>query len=306
MEKFITKLKSRSLAAILRVQSVALKSMHDYFYVVGALQLVPVMLSPITDPLCHSVFDADISYYGQKLALTKSMIMHKQISLVSPHIDKIYIVSPNVRLEKEELATSGRHLIDFSQVDMEFKGKDRAYFMAFTEEMLSHTFKRIIEECGGELEILGRSLKVPKGPFKKFDSREMFAELGKDYESIMSAQAAEPFWLTNIEREFYDREDPSMPGRYLNYDLIYPEGFGEGLSGGERDYEYDVLVRKIKARGQALDAFAPYLELAKRGELSPSAGGGIGVERMVRYLSGVKDIGDVSPFAKKPGVRIVL
>ena len=40
-----------------------------------------------------------------------------------------------------------------------------------------------------------------------------------------------PFWVICHKREFYDKEDPERPGHYLNYDLIWPEGFGEALSG---------------------------------------------------------------------------
>ncbi len=306
MEKFLEKLKSKEMAARLRIQSSALKAIHDHMHLFGVIQLVPVLLSPITDPLCHSVFEADIAYYGQQLALTKSMIMHKQISLVSPYTDKIYIVSPNIRLEKAELASTGRHLIDFSQVDVEFKGKGRGEFMGFTEEIMKHTIKRVLEECGAELELLRRELKTPKGPFKKYDSREMLERFGEGYEQALSFESSEPFWITNIKREFYDREDPGCPGKYLNYDLVYPEGFGEALSGGERDWEYGVLMRKMEERGQSPGSFAPYLELAKRGELKPSAGGGLGVERLVRYLTGTRDIGDVGLFTKKPGEKVVL
>ncbi|MFH1470667.1 MAG: asparagine synthetase A [Candidatus Micrarchaeota archaeon] len=306
MEKFIEKIKSKEMFARLRVQSSALKAIHDYMHALGVIQLVPVMLSSITDPLCHSVFDADIVYYDQPLALTKSMIMHKQITLASPYLERIYVISPNVRLEKAELCDTGRHLIDFSQVDIEFRGAGRRGFMEFTEEMMKHVIRRIIEECGGELELLKRELQVPKGPFEVYDSRDAILEHGEDYESLLSMQSREPFWITNIKREFYDREDPATHGRYLNYDLVYPEGFGEALSGGERDWEYGVLTRKIRERGQEPESFAPYLELAKRGELRPSTGGGLGVERLTRYLTGTRDIGEVGFFTKKPGEKIVL
>ncbi len=306
VQKLIQKIKSKELASRLKIQSVALKSIHDYMYLLGVIQLVPVMLSPITDPLCHSVFDADIQYYGQSLSLTKSMIMHKQISLMSPHVEKVYVVSPNIRLEKADLSSTGRHLIDFSQVDIEFKEKSRDYFMEFVEDMMKHSIKRIIEECGAELELLERHLKIPEGKFPVYDSEDVHAEYGKDYEGVLSSEEKCMFWITNMRREFYDREDPTTPGKYINYDLMYPEGFNEALSGGEREWEYDILIRKIKERKQSPETFGPYLELARKGELRASSGGGLGVERFVRYLTGTKDIGDVSPFAKKPGERIVV
>ena len=88
--------------ALLRIQTEVLKALHDSLYNRGFIQLMPVILSPITDPLNHSVYDASIHYSKQQLQLTKSMILHKQLTLSMSRAEGIYIVSPNVRLETEE------------------------------------------------------------------------------------------------------------------------------------------------------------------------------------------------------------
>jgi asparaginyl-tRNA synthetase len=116
----------------------------------------------------------------------------------------------------------------------------------------------------------------------------------------------EPFWVTDIEREFYDREDPERPGHFRNYDLYLPEGYGEVSSGGEREWEYEVIVRKMKKAGISLEAFRPYLEVAKAGLLKPSAGAGIGVERLIRYMVGAKHIAEVQAFPRIPGIPAVI
>jgi len=254
MEKLIKKLKSRGLALALRIKSGVLKSIHDYTFVAGAILLVPVIIFPLTGPIFHLA-------------------------------DKSCIVPPKIGLEKTELLASEKYLADISPADIEFKGKGGEYFMAFIEDISRFTVRKILEECGAELETLHRELRTPKKPLKTYDSQEAMGEYGRDYEQLLSSEALEPFWVINIKREFYDREDPMCPVRYLNCDLVYLEGFGEALSGGERAWTYDVLVRKIRDRGQSPDSFAPYIELAKRGELRPLAGGGLGVERLVRYLS---------------------
>ena len=91
----------------------------------------------------------------------------------------------------------------------------------------------------------------------------------------------------------------------MNYDLVYPEGFGEALSGGEREFEYDVIIRKLKERNQSTGDFKDYVELAKRGLLVPSAGAGFGVERLVRFLSGKKHIEEVQLFPRVPGKKVI-
>ena len=83
-------------------------------------------------------------------------------------------------------------------------------------------------------------------------------------------------------------------------DLIYPEGYGEALSGGEREYEYERIKERILKKGQNLTHFKKYLELAKD-DLPASAGFGIGIERLTRYICGLEKIEETSLFPKIPG-----
>ncbi|MFX0170822.1 MAG: hypothetical protein ACFE9L_02780 [Candidatus Hodarchaeota archaeon] len=92
-----------SLTPILTVQNVVLKSIYDFMYKEGLTQLMPIIVSPITDPLSHPVHEACINYLGQKLQLTRSMIFHKQIAIARLAVKGIFTMSPNVRLEMEKL-----------------------------------------------------------------------------------------------------------------------------------------------------------------------------------------------------------
>lgn len=132
---------------------------------------------------------------------------------------------------------------------------------------------------------------------------DALSEFGPDFESILSAKALEPFWIIDIpldKREFYDREDPEEKGILRDMDLIYPEGFGECLSGGEREYELDRIRERIRLKNQTEEQFKWFLEYAKHG-LEPSAGFGIGIERLTRYVCGLSRIEDTHPFPKIPG-----
>ena len=118
----------------------------------------------------------------------------------------------------------------------------------------------------------------------------------------------EPFWIVDIKRYFYDKEDDNNPGHFLNYDLILPEGYGEVLSGGEREYRYQKILERMKElenMGKDLSMYKNYLEVARMGLLKPSAGGGIGVERMLRFLCGKKDIKEVQLFPRIPGEEVI-
>ena len=75
-------------------------------------------------------------------------------------------------------------------------------------------------------------------------------------------------------REFYDREDPARPGTLVDMDLLYPEGFCEALSGGEREHTRERILKRMARMGLTLGDSELYLEFAARG-LPPSAGFGI-------------------------------
>ncbi|MCF2140391.1 MAG: asparagine synthetase A [Candidatus Lokiarchaeota archaeon] len=291
--------------ALLRIQTEVLKALHDSLYSRGFIQLMPVILSPITDPLNHSVYDASIHYSKQQLQLTKSMILHKQLALSMSRAEGIYIVSPNVRLETEEKEQSLRHLLEFSQVDIELRHASQNDFMTLMENVIVEVLKHVKSQCQAELAVFESNLIIPSRPFPRYSSESAFNRYGRDFEQILSDTEKSLFWITDYKREFYDKEDPNRPGHYINYDLFYPEGFNEALSGGEREYEYEVILRKLKERNQDPSAFSSYLKFAKKGKLFPSAGGGLGVERLLRFITKQANIADVCLFPKVPGEKII-
>lgn len=305
VQEALSHIAAEDMRRILRVQSAALKAIHDYMYKNGVLQSMPVILSPMTDPLNHPHFDAKVEYYGQRLQLTKSMILQKQLSLFNGGMDKVYFMSPNVRLEEASLRDTGRHLFEFTQVDIELKEKTKKDFMQLVDGMLAYVYGFVVKECPDELKALGRELKVPTLPLKVYESEELKARYGEHFERIVSEKARDPFWITNFRREFYDREDKERRGYFHNYDVFWPEGYGEALSGGEREYEYDEIVRKMKERNTDVNAYATYLSVSEKGLIPKTVGGGLGVERMVRYLTGQRHIRDVTMFPRVPGEKVV-
>jgi asparaginyl-tRNA synthetase len=296
----IDKVKRKDLKDILTVQQGIIRAVHEYMWRKDVLQIMPLMLSPITDPLNHSVVDASIEYADQKWSLMKSMIFHKQITLMNPEIDAIYIISPNVRLEMADRTNTGRHLFEFTQVDFEFKGKDRFFVQKFMEDLIDYVFDYINLNLEKEL-IRLRGEKLPKySTFKSYSTEELEAIYGPDFEHEKSKESISPFWLSNHKREFYDKEDQQKPGTFHNYDLIWPEGFGEGLSGAEREFEYKQILKRMEETGTDQEIFKNYIQLAKDGLIPETAGAGFGVERMTRFICQLKDIDEATVFSRKP------
>ena len=243
------------------------------------------------------------------------MILYKQMAVSS--IKKIFAVSPCVRLEPIETIKTGRHLAEFRQVDIEEAEASYEDSMILAERMLQYVIKRIKRKCREELKLLGRKLRIPKIPFKRFyydevlkiiDSLGFNVDYGKeipwDVEEALSKKFKEPFFITDYPKEargFYYLEYPSKPGVLRDFDLIFPEGFGEAISGGEREYSFEAVEKRMKSLKDDISRYGWYLTMLKSG-ISPSSGFGIGVERLTRFICGLSTVWEAVPFPKIPGV----
>jgi len=286
---------------VLKIQSEIKNILAEELRKKEFIEISPVILSPITDPLNHPIMPININCYGKNYCITQSMIFHKQMALRT--LEKIFVFSPNVRLEKIDKEETGRHLFEFTQLDLEVKDAKREDVMSLAEELLISVVKTIKIKCKKELKILRRELKIPKKPFKKITYEKAYKKYSEEFEEIISKTHKDPVWIVDIplnKREFYDKEDPKKPNVLLDMDLIYPEGYGEALSGGEREYKYDRIKQRIIKKGQKISQFKEYVNLAKN-DLPSSAGFGIGIERLTRYICGLKRIEETTLFPKVPG-----
>ncbi|MFW6040636.1 MAG: asparagine synthetase A [Thermoplasmatota archaeon] len=300
-EQYYNRFFDERIKNAIKVKSEIRKAMGDYLREQGFVEISPIVISPETDPLFHATGSAGFEYYEGRYQLTRSMILHKQISLLA--FDKVFAFSPNVRLEPIELADTGKHLVEFTQLDLEVAGASRKDILDLGEGLLVSVINYIKENCKNKLEFFDRELKTPKIPFERIKYHHAYNQYGRIFEEVLSQEKKDPFWLIDIpseNREFYDKEDPQRPGILNDMDLIYPEGFGEALSGGEREYEKDKIVKRIEEQGLNSEDFCKYLSFAESG-LKPSAGFGIGLERMTRYVCGLEEIKDAILFPKIPG-----
>jgi len=287
--------------AVLTIKNEIVRSAGEFLRSEDFTEILPVLLSPITDPLRHETYDGQVDFYGVPYQLMKSMIFHKQIALRT--LPKIFCFAPNVRMEPAERASAGRYLAEFVQLDLEVRDASRDEIIAVGEGLVTAVFAAALAACGNELELLGRELVVPTRPFARVSFDDAATQFGEPFDDALSATLDAPSWVIDFPRrirEFYDREDPERPDVLLDMDLMYPEGFGEALSGGERECELDRITDRLARDDIPRANFARYLEEVERG-VPPSAGFGIGIERLTRFIAGLDCIEDARLFPKVPG-----
>lgn len=296
IDQFLTHINDPHLHAILRIQTTLLAELQKIALENGFIQLMPILLSPITDPLNHDVYPAELQYEERLLKLTASMIFHKQIALIPSPLNKVFIMAPNIRLELARKKSSSNHLLEFSQFDLEIKNATMHDAMDFAEQIFLRIFSVIQQLHAPDLSILGRTLPPMLGPFPRYSTENIpLSEVDAFCDNI-SREAKTPCFIMNFKREFYDKEEPTKKGVYRNFDIVYPEGYGEGLSGAERENEYEQIIMRMTELNMNLAPYENYLNLAKAGLLPKTAGFGIGIERLLKFICGVREIKSVCFF----------
>ncbi len=301
--------------AVIRIQDEILSALREHLRSIGFIEILAPIIGPVTDPGIRGASQVSFDYYGTQFKIMSSMILYKQMAVNS--FDRVFALSPNIRLESDVTRETGRHLSEFRQLDLEIAKASYFDVMGIGEKMVTKVVERVKVNCIDNLEELGRDLNVPKLPFKKLTHSDAVKLLMKkgfllnqgeeiplNAESALSESFGDFFWLIDYPssaRGFYDREDEDRPGILRDFDLFYPEGYGEAVSGGEREYKYEKVAGRMLSTGEAPEAYGWYLQMLKEGT-TPSAGFGIGVERLTRYICGREFIWEAVLFPKVPGI----
>lgn len=300
---------------VLRIQHTIMRYFREFLDSKGFIELLPPMISTTSDPGLRGARKLRTELYGVTYELTSSTIMFKQVAASS--LGKIYFMARNVREEPPEHIATWRHLVEFTQLDLEWGGATMEDVMKLGEDLIYYTCKRLAEEHYDTLVEFRGDFHCPKPPFKRITYKEAIKlekklglpvadgkELSQKAEEAISLEIGEPFWLTNFpakSRGFYYLPDSQDSSINRDFNLILPQGYGEVIDGGEREYRYEAVVDRIKALGESLDKYGWFLDALRIG-IAPSAGFGLGVERFTRYVLGLKYVWEAVPFPKPPGV----
>lgn len=291
---------------IARVSTETLKYLTGKFASEGFEWLLPVVLSKSTDPLWPDPGASiekrvETEVYGETVRTTLSMIIHKLVACSTAY-PKLFVLSPNVRIERRERKSTGWHAYEFTQLDFEVRDAGFEDVRRLVEDVVVGLVDHLKERTRGELTSLGHyaDLLPPSRPFRAFDRDSLIEKHGEDWERSLPQSISDPVWVTNIPREFYDFQD-SESLKWDNYDLVVP-GYGEVLSGARREWAHDKIRAKIERDGVRKENYTTLLKLASEHRLKPSAGAGLGIERLLCWVVRAKHLGEVQPFPRVPGV----
>ena len=168
-----------------------------------------------------------------------------------------------------------------------------------------------------ELDTLGRDtskLELVTGEFPRitydeaiellhkldFDDIQWGDDFGSPHETAIANHFDKPVFITEYPtaiKSFYMQPKPGRPEVVLCADLIAPEGYGEIIGGSERIHDADLMLERVKEHGLDPEAYSWYLDITKYGDV-PHAGFGLGLERLVAYVTGVEHVRETIPFPR--------
>ena len=229
-------------------------------------------------------------------------------------VGKAYVFGPTFRAEKSK---TRRHLTEFWMVEPEVAWLDLEGNMDLAEDFLVEIVARVIDRHEKDLtSILERdltALRRVKKPFPRItytDAVEAIrkaghpvewgADFGGDEETVLAKQFDRPVMVHRYPaslKAFYFKKDPRDPKVALGVDVLAPEGYGEIIGGGQREDDYETLLRAIDEHELPREAFSWYLDLRKFGSV-PHSGFGLGVERTLAWICGLHHVRETIPFPR--------
>jgi asparaginyl-tRNA synthetase len=331
--------RTNTFGAVFRVRNVLARAIHRFFQERGFLFIQPPVISSSDAEGAGQMFqvttlDLEIGkpadflqdFFGCRTYLTVSGQLEAEILALA--FANVYTFGPTFRAEN---SNTPRHLAEFYMIEPEMAFCDVNDDQDLAEAFLKSLITQVLEECRPDLQFLSKwydpelfqTLEgVIAGPFERISYTEAISQLqksGRNFEFpvewgcdlqseheryLTEEMLKKPVIVTNYPRQikaFYMRANDD--GKTVAaMDVLVPR-IGEIIGGSQREERYDLLLNRIReqaAMGMKEENYRWYLDLRRFGGVE-HAGFGLGFERMLMYLTGMKNIRDVIPFPRFPG-----
>jgi asparaginyl-tRNA synthetase len=297
-------IRSQKLTKIFKVRSEVLRAIHDFYEKRGYYEVQAPIFTSCACEGGTTLFE--VKYFDEKASLSQSWQLYAEAMIQS--LERIYTIAPSFRAEKSR---TRRHLTEYWHHEMETAWMGHEELMDFEEDFIIHIIGHVLKHCEKELKDLGadiEGLKKIKKPFLRISYKEAVEKIGKKWgdeitdkeeKELLEKLGEKPTFLTSFPRDmkaFYMRPDPKDPKVVLASDLLVP-GVGEIIGGSERIYDLKELLESMKIYKLPKKDYEWYIDLRRYGTV-PHSGFGLGIERLVMWITGADHIMDTIPFPR--------
>lgn len=290
-------LKRKSLQHVFKARSIVLKSIRDYFYENGFLEInTPKMIATATEGGA-ALFP--IFYYNKEAFLAQSPQLYKEQLTMS--FEKVFEIAPIFRAEPSR---TNRHLAEAISIDIEEAYVDYNDIMKRIEQIIKIAVKAVRDYASenAESEFITPDLpeQIPQYSYSELVDKMQKAgaktEWGDDlYPSNLKKIGLGGFYFIKDwpigPKPFYVKVSKKDPKVSESFDLMF--GDLELSSGSTRVEKRAELEERMKNKGLKTDAFEYHLRAFDYG-IPPHAGCGIGLERLIMSLTGTENIRDAT------------
>ena len=275
--------------------------------------------------------DYNFDFFGEPAYLTVSGQLEGETYACA--LGKIYTFGPTFRAEK---SNTSRHLSEFWMIEPEMAFYELDDNMDLAESFLKRIFKDALEHCAEDMEFFSSPYLPWNKQNKSEPIREVLASIiESDFVRCSYTEAIEILeksdakfqfpvkWGADLQSEherylteqhfkspviLYDYPRSIKPFyMYCNedektvrgMDVLVPQ-IGEIIGGAQREHRLDVIKSRMAEMDMPEEEYWWYLDLRKFGTV-PHSGFGLGLERVVQFVTGMTNVRDVIPFPRTPG-----
>ena len=299
LDNRILDLRKPEVQAIFKIRNAVLAATHEFL---RSQNFVEVHTPKIIASSSEGGTDMfKLRYFEKEAFLAQSPQLYKQ-SLMATGLDRVYEIAWYFRAEEHN---TRRHLNESTAVDIEMAFiQDEDDVMKMLEHLVYAMWKRA-SECTSELDILKKTVTIPKLPFlrlpyddviKKIQQQQSQIEWGQDLSTederllgnIMKAEGVDFYFITKyplVTKPFYTMPEKEKYSRGFDLEC---KGV-EISSGSQRIHDVTLLIERLKACNLDPKDFEAYLKAFRYG-IPPHGGFGFGIERFLMELLELNNI----------------
>ena len=290
--------------AIFKVQHAALEAIRSLLSNQGFMEVFTPRIIVSATEGGSALFP--VAYFTREAFLAQSPQLYKEELILD--FEQVFEIGPFFRAEESH---TRRHLSEFISVDIEQAFANAEDVMKVLEELIHHICKNVAANCERELELLGHEIVVPEVPFKRLTYSKILEELeaekihipwGEDIPTTAYRVLGKlhPYYYFITEwptkaKAFYIKPKDDNPELSEGFDLMWH--WVELSSGGARIHDKKLLMKRLTEQGLSTESFKTHLAAFDYG-MPPHAGWGLGLQRMIMVLTGIKNIREVVLFPR--------
>jgi asparaginyl-tRNA synthetase len=328
--------RTKTISCVFRIRNTIMYETHNFFQSKDFLNLDPNIITineceggagvfTVTELLTNKISDIPVNknminykkdHFKKQAYLTVSSQL--QLEALACSMGNVYTMNKSFRSEH---SSTNKHASEFTHLEIEMIDIDNMELMKIGEEYIKYIINKVVERNSDDIDELNHyscrglkskieELKELKFNYVSYDEcldtlinkMKLNIEYGEDLSSDAEKVLTEYYngavfvynWPYNI-KSFYMKQSNDGKKLCYNFDLLMPYGIGELIGGSMREDDYDNLLNGMNTKGVSSKNLQWYLDLRKYGTVK-HGGFGLGIDRLIMMMTGMKNIRDVIPF----------